>query len=271
MEKKQLQNIALRILREIGVNATEDCINKESFIGNQGSTHPVDVHGTKVSAEATVYEGGGCRIEVHFSLPENACMADTYMEHCVEKENIPVGGWSNRPYAGRKTRGPAEKHTEAYSPWHKRFFCVDSMYYKGNEFDEAVENAITLAKPFVKHLADVPSLRYWNPEDEEVVARAKEILENADFDDEDVDREYKSHWLVDRNSFMKGWFFPFNDRGRGTFDTLWPSSLDYAAKSMGHPGSFEYAVACTLLENPDYIAKAREACKIREETIKYLY
>lgn len=271
MEKKQLQDIALRILRETGVLVAGDSINRESIVCNQGSTKRIDVHGTEVSAEVTVYEGGGCRIEVHFALPDNACMAETYIEYCTEKENLPVGGWNNRPYAGRNTKGPGEKHTEVYSPWHNRFFCVDSMGYGDGEFDEAVENAITLAKPFVKHLADVPSLRYWNPEDEEVAAKAKEILENADFDDEDVDREYKSHWLIDRNSFMKGWFFPFNDRGRGTFDTLWPSSLDYAAKSMGHPGSFEYAVACALLENPDYIAKAREACKIREETVKHRY
>jgi hypothetical protein len=271
MEKKQLQEVALRILKEIGVIADENSINIDSFVGNQGSTKYINVFGSEVSAEATVYDKGGCRIEVHFSLPENACMADTYIEYCVEKEGIPVGGWNHNPYSGRKTKGPAEKHTEAYSPWHNRFFCVDSMNYGDGEFDEAVENAITLAKPFVKHLADVPSLRYWNPEDKEVIAKAKEIIDGADFDDEDVDREYKSHWLVDRNSFMKGWFFPFNDRGHGTFDTVWPSSLDYAAKGMGHPGSFEYAVACVLLENPEYIAKARKACRIREETRTYRY
>lgn len=271
MEKKHLQEVALRILKEIGVPATEESIDIDSIIGNQGSTKQIDVCGSKVSAQATIYEDGGCRVEVYFELPEKACMADTYIEHCVEKEGIPVGGWNHNAYSGRETKGPCEKHTEAYSPWHDRFFCVDSMYYGDGEFDEAVENAIALAKPFVKHLADVPSLRYWNPEDEEVVKKAQEIIEGADFVEEDVDREYGSHWLCDRGSFMKGWFYPFNDRGRGTFDTVWPSSLDYAAKSMGHPGSFEYAVACVLLENPDYIAKARKACKIREETVTRKY
>lgn len=266
MDKKELQEVALRIMSSLGVEAE---VVEDSIVGNQGKTKYVNVYGTEVSAQVTRYEDGGCRIEVHFELPDGTCMADTYINYCVEKEKIPVGGWGRCPYAGRETRGPGEKHTEAYSPWHNRFFCVDSMYYKTEEFDEAVENAITLAKPFVKHLADVQSLRYWNLDDEEVVAKAREIVENADFYDEDVDREYKSHWLVDRNSFFKGWFFPFNNRGRGTFDTVWPSSVDYAA--IGIKGSFEYAVSSILLEDPIYIAKARKACRIVEETIVNRY
>lgn len=258
----------MRILKEIGV---EPIGIADSIVGNQGTTDEVDVYGTKVSARVTCYKDGGCRIEVDFSLPDESCMAETYIQHCVKKECIPVGGWNHRPYAGRKTSGPGEKHTEVYSPWNNRYFCVDSMYYRAGEFDEAVANAITLAKPFVKHLADVSSLRYWKVEDEEVVSKAREIIKNVDFRDRDVDPEYRAHWLVDENSFFKGWFYPFNNRGRGTFDTVWPSSVDYAASCMGIEGSFEYAVASVLLEDEEFIAKARKACRIREETITRRY
>lgn len=269
MEKKQMQDVALNILRSIGVDAAG--VDVDSFVCNRGETNEVDLYGTKVRAEVTCYENGGCRVEVDFQLPDDACMAETYIDHCVALERIPVGGWNSRPYAGRKTNGPSEKHTEVYSPWNNRYFCVDSMYYKTDEFDEAVENAITLAKPFVKHLADVAALRYWNPDDAEVIAKAKEIIRNANFCDEDTDREYRSHWLVDRNSFFKGWFFPFYNGGRGSFDTCWPSSVDYAASNMGIKGSFEYAVSCVLLEDSEYISKARRACHIREETRTYRY
>lgn len=262
-----MQQVALRILRDIGIEANEECLPKESFVTGQVETLPVDVHGTKVSAEVTLYQDGSSRVEVHFELPENACMADTFIEHCVNKENIPTGGWNHNPYAGRKTTAPLQKHTEAYSPWHNRFFCIDSMYYGKDEFDEAVENTITLAKPFVRCLPDVPTLLYWKTTDKEVVEKAREVIENAALQETDCDPEEKAHWLVDRNSFIKGWFYPFNDRGKGTFDTVWPSSLDYAAKCMGHEGTFKYAVACIVLEDPEYIRKAREACRIREEKI----
>lgn len=271
METKQMEQVALRILNSIGVAATEDCLPEKHYVNGQVETNPIDVHGTKVYAEVTCYSGGGCRVEVHFELPENACMADTFIEHCVKEENIPVGGWSHHPYAGPKTNAPLKKHTEAYSPWHNRFFCVDSVYYEDGEFDEAVDNAVALAKPFIKHLADVANLRYWTPDDEEVKQKATEIIANADLQETDCDREEKAHWLVDRNSFIKGWFYPFNDRGKGTFDTVWPSNPEYAAKAMGHEGSFEYAVALIVLQNLEYIEKGRKACRIREETRKYRY
>ena len=269
MEKKDLQRTALRILSDIGVVTNDDCLNLESIVSNQGETKGVDMHGTKVSARVTRYGDGGCRVEVHFELPEDACMAETYIEHCVKREGIPVGGWSHRPYAGRRADRPSEKHTEVYSPWNNRFFCVDSMYYGDDEFDEAVDNAITLAKPLVRHLADVPSIRFWTTEDAEVIAKAKEIVAGADLHETDCDREEQSHWLADRNSFFKGWFFPFRDNGRGTFDILWPSSIERAA--IGIEGSFEYAVSCILLQDPEYIRKARMACVIRKETRTYIY
>lgn len=267
MEKKQLQETAFNILNKIGINTA--AINHDSIVNNCGETEKVNIHGTKVNACVTCYEKGGFRIEVNFELPEGACLAETYIEHCVGKGGIQTNEYG-RPYAGRKTRKPLEKYTEAYSPWNNHYFCIDSMYYGDDEFDEAVKNTIILAKPFVEHLADVPSIRYWNRDDREVMEKAKEIVRNADLKETDCDREDKSHWLVDKNSFIKGWFFPFNDRGSGTFDTIL-YGVEFAAKTMGREGTFEFAVACRVLIDPEYITKARRACRIRKEKIEEYY
>ena len=270
MEKNKLQQTALHILNSIGINATEEDLNKESIVSNTGETRPIDVHGTKVSAQVVIYEDGGCRVEVHFELPETACEANTYIDYCIKQEKIPRNEYG-RPFAGNKARKALHKHTEAYSPWNNKFFVVDSMYYEAGEFDEAVQNAIALATPFVKCLSDVASLRYWTVKDAEVIKKAKEIIENAELEETDCDREEKAHYMRDTKSFFHGWFYPFNDRGNGTFDTLWPSSVDYAAGAMGNKGEFNFAVASILLEDETFIAKARKACRIRKQTITVEY
>ena len=256
-----------KILASLGIEAK---INDSHFVNNQVETLPVDIQGVSVMVQYTCYANGGIGAEVTFSLPEEGSLADTYIRHVAKKESLKKNhghkyhiGPDYRDYASSLLK----KDTIAYSPWNNHNLVIASKYYDENEADEAVDNLIALARPFIEHLPDLQTLRYWKPTDLEVIAKAKEIIANADLYETDCDREEKAHYLRDRNSFFHGWFSPFNDRGHGTFDTLWPSSVDYAAKGMGNERTFEYAVACILLEDKDFIAKGRAACHIRKETV----
>lgn len=271
MNKENTQVYVKKIIDELGLN-TEN--QKDHFVSNQSVSVPVIIHDVEVSAQFTQFANGGIRVEVNFNLPENGVLAETYIQHVGKAEKL------RKNQSGRFSTGPRyrdyassllKKDTEVYSPWNNHYFCVDSNYYEDDEADEAVNNAIALAKPFVEHLSDLRNLRFWNITDPEVIAKAKEIIANADLYETDVDREEKAHYLRDRNSFFHGWFSPFNDHGRGTFDTLWPSSVDYAAKGMGNKGTFEYAVACILLEDNEFIRKGRKACCIRKETVTQVW
>lgn len=265
------ENYAIKIMNRLGL---ETNLVKDQFVSNVAETEPCIVNGVTIRTHIAIYDDASVRVEVKFQLPETAVLAEEYIEHVGKAEKL------RKNKSGRYSTGPEyrdwsssllKKDTDVYSPWNNHYFCVDSNYYSAEEIDEAVNNAIELAKPFVNHLQDIQKLRYWKSTDEEVIAKAKEIIANADIHETDIDREYKAHYLCDRNSFIHGWFYPFNDRGKGTFDTLWPSSLDYAAKNMGNEGTFEYAVACIILEDKEYIAKARKACIIRKETTKEIY
>ena len=256
-----------KIISSLGIKAE---INDDHFVRNQVETLPVIIHGVTVEVQYTCYDNGGIGAEVTFSLPEEGVLAETYIRHVAKKENLKKNhgheyhvGPDYRDYAS----GLLKKDTIAYSPWNNHYLVIASKYYDDNEADEAVDNLITLARPFIGHLPDLKNLRYWKATDPEVIAKAKEIIANADLQETDDDKEYKAHYLRDSNSFFHGWFYPFNDQGRGTFDTLWPSSVDQAAKGMGNEGTFEYAVASVLLEDKKFIAKGRAACRIRKETV----
>lgn len=266
-----------QIVKELGINAI---IRKETFVSHTVETEPCTLHGTEVSVKIVRYArmGGGISedigIEVTFSLPEDGVLADTYLNHVAAAEGFRknhgheyAAGPHYRDYSA-ELRG---RQAVAYSPWHNRYLDVSAKHYTVDQMEEAVRDTLALARPLAAHLSDLAGMRYWNPTDEEVVSKAREIAENADLRDEDVDRETRSHWLRDAKSFFKGWFNPWNDSKRGTFDILWPSSVDYAASAMGIKGSFEYAVACVLLEDTLFIAKARAACRIHEETITVQY
>ena len=266
-----------QIVRELGINAA---IRKETFVSHTVETEPVTVHGAKVNIKIVRYGrmGGGMSddigVEVTFSLPEDGVLADTYLNHVAAEEGLRKNHGHKYAAGPRYRDYSAEldgRQAEAYSPWHNHYLDVCAKRYTVSQMEEAVRDTLTLARPLAAHLSDLAGMRYWNPTDKEVVAKAREIAENADLRDEDVDRETRSHWLRDAKSFFKGWFNPWNDHGRGTFDTLWPSSVDYAASAMGIKGSFEYAVACVLLEDEAYIAKARKACRIRKETVTVQY
>ena len=266
-----------QIVKELDINAA---IRKETFVSHTVETEPVTVHGAEVNIKICRYGrmGGGMSddigVEVTFSLPEDGVLADTYLNHVAAAEAFRKNHGHEYAAGPRYRDYSAELHDRqavAYSPWNNHYLDVCAKRYTVGQMEEAVRDTLALARPLAAHLSDLTEMRYWNPTDEEVVAKAREIAENADLRDEDVDRETRSHWLRDTKSFFKGWFNPWNDRGRGTFDTLWPSSVDYAASAMGIKGSFEYAVACVLLEDEDYIAKARKACHIREESVTVRY
>jgi len=266
-----------QIVKELDINAA---IRKETFVSHTVETEPVTVHGAEVNIKICRYGrmGGGMSddigVEVTFSLPEDGVLADTYLNHVAAEEGFRKNHGHKYAAGPRYRDYSAElggRQAVAYSPWHNRYLDVSAKRYTVSQMEEAVRDTLALARPLAAHLSDLAGMRYWNPTDEEVVAKAREIAENADLRDEDVDRETRSHWLRDAKSFFKGWFNPWNDRGRGTFDTLWPSSVDYAASAMGIKGSFEYAVACVLLEDEAYIAKARKACRIREESVTVRY
>lgn len=263
----------LRILRGLGLPA-DDASVINPYGGQSRESVEIPVHGSTVNVKFTVYGNGGYAAEVTMSLPEDGVLANTFMDHCAAIEKTP------KNHGHRYCHGPRWRDwitelrgykTEAYSPWNNRYLVVESKGYPDDRVDEAVTNVVALARQFFDHLEDLPKLRYWNEDDAEVVAKAKEIAGNADLHETDCDREERAHWLRDRNSFFCGWFYPFNDRGRGTFDVLWPSSVDYAASNMGIKGSFEYAVGSRLLVDPGFIAKARKACCIRKETVEITY
>lgn len=261
--KTQLTRYAVRILNALGLTADEGDI-PECFVSNAVESKAYVIHGTSVRVSLAWFNGGTIRIDVDFSLPENGVLADTFMDHCAGIEKTPKdheGHYSSGPKYRDWSSGLGRKKTFALSPWHNTMFYVRSENYTADEAEEAVTNAIALAKQFSDHLGDLPSLRYWKTTDPEVIAKAREIVLNADFTETDCDREEKAHWLVDRNSFFKGWFYPFYNKGKGSFDTIYKPF--YAA--IGIEGSFEYAVSCLLLFDGDYIAKARKACRIYEE------
>ena len=266
-----------QIARELGINAA---IRKETFVSHTVETEPVTVHSAEVNIKIFRYArmGGGMSedigVEVTFSLPEDGVLADTYLNHVAAAEGFRKNHGHEYAAGPRYRDYSAElggRQTVAYSPWHNRYLDVSAKHYTVSQMEEAVRDTLALARPLAAHLPDLAGMRFWNPTDEEVVAKAREIAENADLRDEDVDRETRSHWLRDAKSFFKGWFNPWNDSKRGTFDILWPSSVDYAASAMGIKGSFEYAVACVLLEDSLFIAKAKAACRIRTETVEMQY
>ena len=266
---KALIPLAERILKGIGIEPEKNFVDNIRVV-NMVETKLVDLHGTKIKAEIVLFEKDTCRVDIDFYLPENGVLAKAYMEHCAAIENIPKNHSQNY-CAGPQYKTWSDecwqKQTFALSPWNTGSFYVRSELYLVSELEEAVDNAITLARQFASHLADLPSLRYWKETDEEVVAKAREIVENADFEETDIDHEDKAHWMIDRNSFFKGWFFPLRDGGKGAFDTFPYTRFG----AIGIEGSFEYAVSCVLLYDKDYIAKAKKACRIRTETqiVKY--
>lgn len=267
MEK--LKEYALGILRELGV---EGATLPEGHCMNSVETGTVRIGPAEVCAKIVDF-GETCRVDIDFRLPEKGAVARTYMEYCADKESIPKNKHGEYSWGPAYKDWMAEsdgKHTSAITYW-DHFFYVRSEKYGIDEIEEAVTNAIALAKQFACHLGEYDSLRVWSTDDAEVKAKAQEITANADLHEEDTDRETGGHWLADRNSFLRGWFYPFNDRGRGTFDTVWPGSVDHVASHMGHKGSFEYAVASVLLTDPAFIAKARKACVIRTENITRKY
>lgn len=261
----------LNALRGLGIEADERNI-QESIVSNEVKTEAFILHGVKIRASVTWFGNGDVRVDIDLGLPADGVLAETFMNHCAAIEGTPKNHnheyCSGPIYPDHLTELRSRKRTFALSPWHDTSFYIRSEGYPAAETGEAVKNAVALARQFTAHLKDLPSLRYWKTSDPEVKAKAKEIAANADLRDTDIDRETGGHWLNDRNSFFKGWFYPFNDHGRGTFDTLWPSSVDFAAGNMGIKGSLEHAVASVLLEDEEFIAKARKACVIREETRK---
>lgn len=267
-----MQKHVQKIIAALGL---KNEIIPSSGISGVVKTDTYTLNGVEVSVCFTKFgNSDNIRVEVELHLPEDGVLADTYIKYVGNKQKLPTNH-EGRFYAGPKypdwANSLLKKKTDVYSPWNNHYMVIESMYYNTAETDDAVDNVIRLAKPFIQNLSALSTLRYWKTDDKEVIEKANEIILNADFYESDIDRETKSHYMRDRNSFIKGWFNPFNNNGRGTFDTLWPSSLDYAAKAMGNEGSFEYAVACIVLENKDLIAKARKACVIRKEIQKVLY
>ena len=265
------QDQVLRILRGLGIPATEKDF-ENPYGGDSRESTDFDIHGVKVQAEFIVYANGGYAAQVSFVLPEDGILADTFMDHCAGIENIPKNHHHHYSAGPRYSDYVAEMHgygTEAYSPWNNNYFVVESRHYPDERLDEAVDNCIALAKKFFDHLADLATLRRWKPSDAEVVAKAREILDNAALQETDCDREDRAHYIKDAHSPFKGWFFPFNNGGLGTFDTVWPSSVERAALAMGREGTFNWAVACILLQDTAFIAKARRACRIRKETVTF--
>lgn len=273
MDTEKFNATACRILTELGL---QPLLKADHPISNQVESQPQAIGPVTIVVTVTQFDGKkpSVRIDIDFSLPEGGILANAFMDYCNSKESIP------KDLSGKYCAGPRYKdylsqlrgcETFAYAPFNRNFFYVRSEDYDLEHLEEAATNASALAQRFVRHIPEYAQQRVWTVEDEDVKTKAREIIENADLEETDCDEENRAHHLRDAKSFFKGWFYPFNNHGRGTFDTVWPSSLEYAASGMGYRGSFEYAVASILLENDDFIAKARKACRIREETKIYCY
>ena len=271
---ESLKVYALKILSELGLPANKDSFGNQ-YVGNQAETKVFKSYGTKVYVRVTDFSkdckvGGDCRVEVNFSLPEDAVMADTFIEHCARREKIEKnvdGYYGLGPKYENRYDYIVSRKTEAFSPWHNRMFTVWSDKYPTGEIETAVENCTKLAKKFYDHLSEVPALKVWKTTDKETVAKANAIIANAKLYEADTDRKNKAHWIKDENSFFKSWFYPFNDKGKGSFDIYWPSSVEKTAGNMGVEGSEEYAIASLLLVNDEFIAKARKACRMVKEIV----
>ena len=252
-----------RIINGLGIKEDNSCIKGDSFVSNAIESKSYLIHGTSVKAHFVIFDSNIVRVDIGFALPSDAVLADTFMDYCAGKEG------TKKNHSNEYCYGPTykdwgtelgKKQTFACSPWHNRYFYIRSEHYPLEEVEDAVNNALALAKQFFDHLGEVSSLRFWTIEDEEVKQKAKEIIANADLREDDIDRETNARWLADRNSFFKGWFYPNYNNGKGTFDTFLYGT-DFVAKNMGNEGSFEYAVACILLEDEDFIRKAKKVCR----------
>lgn len=254
----EYEQYAKKILEALGI-PVPDPIFREGWY----ETEDIDFKNVKVSVKVHNYfKSQDVHAELTVILPEEGAVANAFLKYCAEKENL-------AQYRGHY--GIDDK-TTTYSPWNNNFLCIESRGYEIPELDKAVDRLIILGKKILSHLDEYRNIRRWETTDKEVIEKAHEIVKGAELYETDVDREERAHYIRDRKSFIHGWFMPFNDNGKGTFDTLWPSSVDYAASSMGFiQGSFEYAVACLVLINKEYIAKARKACKIRKEKVKIIY
>ena len=275
MDTKALEQHAERILRAFGIENTDGCIDRTWPVSNCIRTRSYALHKVDIDVEIDVFEHKTrpttCRIDIDFILPEEGVLAQVFMDHCAGIEKTPTNHHheycAGPAYPDFVSELAASKQTFALSPWNNNMFYIRSEGYPLDEISQSVDHALSLALQFVRHLPELASLRRWKTTDPDVVAKARQIVENADFHETDVDREERAHWLEDRNSFFKGWFYPFNDKGKGTFDTCYKP---YFA-AIGIEGSFEHAVSCLLLFDKEYIAKARKACWIRKETVTVKY
>ena len=267
--KEKLEKFIAQILSAIGIPVAEDFIEPHLVL-NQVESKKYELCGVGIKTDITYFSEDNCRIEIHFRLPEDGVLADTFMDHCAKIEHTPKNHHheycAGPTYPDYVTELRAKKQTFAYSPWNNTYFYVRAGGYPFNELDQAVKDATFLANQFTRHLPELSQLRFWKTDNTEVVSKAKEIIANADFYESDHDEG--AHWMVDRNSFFKGWFYPFRNGGKGSFD-IFIYGVDYAA--IGIKGSFEYAVSCILLLDEEYIRKARKACIIRKETVTKIY
>ena len=238
-------------------------VEKKQYVSCCSESEKINLEGIDICVKITKYGNvDKLEAEIAFVLPEEGVTAVSFIEHCAKAEGLKQ---TRDYYYG------ISKDTYLISPWNNNYFTAISRTFPSGEVAKAVEELVALGSIIVKHIPEYTSLRRWKTTDPEVVAKAKEIVTNASFRETDIDRENRAHYLRDENSFVKGWFFPFNDKGRGTFDTVWPSSVEYAALNFGDVGSFNFCVGSLVLEDPDCIAKARKACVIRKETTVTLY
>lgn len=269
--KQQLKEAVLRILRGLGL-PVDDSSFVNSHVCNTVTTKQYDVNGIKVHIEADDFDPK-CRIDINFYLPEEGVKPSVYMDYCAAIEKTPKNHhheYCHGPVYKDFSEENRNRNTFAITPWDNTMFYVRSERYLMEEITTAADNALALALQFYRHLPEYASLRYWKTSDPEVIEKAKEIVRNADFQETDCDREERAHFLKDNRSFIKGWFYPFADSGKGTFDTN-IYGVEFAASNIGKEGTFEYAVACIVLMDPSCVAKAKKACRIREETVKIRY
>lgn len=261
--KVVLAEYAKRTLANLGITMADDEYNKlteKNCIRNWVETKEYDYGTFKVNVEICDFDNTDCRVDININLPNDGIVALEYMHYCGKAEQIKKNNghkYTIGHYYQNYMDELRKKITFAYCPWGGQSFYIRSERYKLSEIEEAVKYASELAMLFLKHESEYESMRVWSINDDEVKAKAREIIANADFRPTDYDREYRGYYIVDRNSFITGWFYPSWDDGKGSFDIGWRGM----ALSKWNEGTFERCVAEIVFHDATAISKARISCE----------
>lgn len=256
MVKETCFNIMQQILRSLGLDASRDVLpgledgvkSEVRRLGGLGeNTVVVDVHEMPQRdlrfMGQRVY-GAFAYADIVLSLPRNSAPAISYVKHVVESE-----GFDERQIRKYVHVAPTD------SRMRKKIRIVISRDTV-DEVAQSIDEFLVIAKPFVEHLPELPEVRIWADDDGEVVAKACEIVENAELcgtRDGGFPLDNPVFLVTDKKSFAYGEYLPLRKKFRVS---------EFCENAAATPGTFEYAVCCALTKDKRFLAKVIEACGV---------